>query len=119
MDRLAYLTRRLLLVIPTFLGITVICFALTRLLPGGPVDIQLMKMRNIGGANDRASANVTQVTEEYRKELNRQFGFETCLGGVLVKVSPTPMSSATSFMTLSEGVMVGFVCTPNIRLAWS
>jgi len=76
MDRLSYLIRRLLLVIPTFLGITVVCFSLTRLLPGGPVDIQLMKMRNIGGANDRASANVTQVTEEYRKELNRQFGFD-------------------------------------------
>jgi len=76
MDRLAYLTRRLLLVIPTFLGITVICFALTRLLPGGPVDIQLMKMRNIGGGGDQSAAQVTQVTEEYRQELNRQFGFD-------------------------------------------
>jgi len=76
MDRLAYLIRRLLLVIPTFLGITVICFALTRLLPGGPVDIQLMKMRNIGGGGDRSAAQVTQVTEEYRQELNKQFGFD-------------------------------------------
>ena len=76
MDRLSYLVRRLLLVIPTFLGITIVCFALTRLLPGGPVDIQLMKMRNIGGAESRASAGVAQVTEEYRKELNKQFGFD-------------------------------------------
>jgi microcin C transport system permease protein len=77
MDRLAYLIRRLLLVIPTFLGITLVCFLLTRLLPGGPVDIQLMKMRNIGDGGDRAAtAGVTQVTEEYRQELNRQFGFD-------------------------------------------
>jgi len=76
MDRLSYHIRRLLLVIPTFLGITVVCFALTRLLPGGPVDIQLMKMRNIGGAESRGPAGVVQVTEEYRNELNKQFGFD-------------------------------------------
>jgi microcin C transport system permease protein len=76
MDRLSYLIRRLLLVIPTFLGITVVCFALTRLLPGGPVDIQLMKMRGIGGAESRAAAGVVQITEEYRKELTKQFGFD-------------------------------------------
>jgi microcin C transport system permease protein len=76
MDRLSYLIRRLLLVIPTFLGITVVCFSLTRLLPGGPVDIQLMKMRNIGGADSRSAAGVAQVTEEYRRELNKQFGFD-------------------------------------------
>jgi microcin C transport system permease protein len=76
MDRLAYLLRRLLLVIPTFLGITVVCFALTRFLPGGPVDVQLMKMRSIGGVESRGGAGVTQVTEEYRQELTRQFGFD-------------------------------------------
>lgn len=77
MNRTAYLIRRLLLVIPTFLGITIVCFSLTRLLPGGPVDIQLMKMRNIGGGGgDQTSGGVTQVTEEYRAELNRQFGFD-------------------------------------------
>lgn len=76
MDRLAYLIRRLLLVIPTFLGITIVCFALTRLLPGGPVEVQLMKMRNIGGGEGRGNAAVSQVTEEYRSELTKQFGFD-------------------------------------------
>jgi microcin C transport system permease protein len=76
MDRISYLIRRLLLVIPTFLGITVVCFALTRLLPGGPVDIQLLKMRNIGGTESHSGGGVVQVTEEYRKELNKQFGFD-------------------------------------------
>ena len=78
MDRLAYLIRRLLLVIPTFLGITIVCFALTRLLPGGPVEVQLMKMRNIGGGEGRGNAAVSQVTEEYRSELTKQIGRASC-----------------------------------------
>lgn len=81
MDKLAYLVRRLLIAIPTFMGITVVCFALTRFLPGGPVDVRLMRMRGLsaaGGAGEVASAaaNAGQVTEEYRRELEAQFGFD-------------------------------------------
>jgi microcin C transport system permease protein len=76
MNRFAYLVRRLLLVIPTFLGITLVCFALTRLLPGGPVDIQLMKMRNIGGMEGKGNTATLRVTDEYREELKKQFGFD-------------------------------------------
>ncbi len=77
MDRLAYLTRRLLLVIPTFLGITLMCFSLTRLLPGGPVEMRMLKMRGVGGAQvGMESSGASQVTEEYREELNKQFGFD-------------------------------------------
>ena len=47
-ERVAYLVRRLLLVIPTFVGITVVCFALTRFLPGGPVEMRLMRMKGMG-----------------------------------------------------------------------
>lgn len=76
MNRFVYLVRRLLLVIPTFLGITLVCFILTRLLPGGPVDIQIMRMRGIGGPEGGPQEGVTQITEAYREELNRQFGFD-------------------------------------------
>ncbi len=76
MNRFAYLVQRLLLVIPTFLGITIVCFALTRLLPGGPVDIQLMKMRNIGGMEGKGNDATLRVTDEYRDELKKQFGFD-------------------------------------------
>ena len=34
----SYFIRRLLLVIPTFLGITVLVFAITRVVPGGPIE---------------------------------------------------------------------------------
>lgn len=84
MDRLAYLVRRLILVIPTFVGITIVCFALTRFLPGGPVEIRLMRMKGLaaqgGGAGEAASAatatGANAVTDEYRKELEAQFGFD-------------------------------------------
>ena len=80
MDRLAYLVRRLLLVIPTFLGITFVCFMLTWILPGGPVEIRLMRMKGLsaqgGGTGEGAGADVSHVTEEYRQQLEKQFGFD-------------------------------------------
>ncbi len=78
MDRFSYLLRRLLLAVPTFLGITLACFALTRLLPGGPVEIRLARMRALGsGESGTASAaRVATVTEAQRQELTRQFGFD-------------------------------------------
>ncbi len=79
MDRLSYLIRRLLLVIPTFIGITIVCFSLTRLLPGGPVEMRLMQMRGMGGGGEGGAAQAAQasgVTEEYRKELEAQYGFD-------------------------------------------
>lgn len=80
MDRLAYIIRRLLLAIPTFVGITLVCFALTRFLPGGPVEIRMMRMKGLAaqsaGESARSPVAVSQVTEEYRKQLETQFGFD-------------------------------------------
>jgi microcin C transport system permease protein len=79
MNRIHYILRRLLLAIPTFLGITLVCFALTRILPGGPVEMRLLRMRGGGGGGEgggTTAARVTRVTEEQRRELNRQFGFD-------------------------------------------
>ncbi|MEG1552558.1 MAG: ABC transporter permease subunit [Kiritimatiellia bacterium] len=77
MNRLQYLLRRLLLLIPTFFGITVVCFLLTRLLPGGPVEMRLAQMRGMGGGGEAGGgANVVMVSEDIKKELTRQFGFD-------------------------------------------
>lgn len=38
-----YFLRRLLLLVPTFLGITLLVFAITRFVPGGPVERMLME----------------------------------------------------------------------------
>jgi len=81
MDRLHYLIRRLLLAIPTFIGITLVCFALTRILPGGPVEMQLQRLRGSQGhagetSGGAAAVRVASITEDQRRELNRQFGFD-------------------------------------------
>jgi len=80
MDRLAYLIRRLLLVIPTFLGVTVLCFALTRFLPGGPVEMRLMRLKGLAAGASAAQTTVqggrNQISEEYRQQLERQYGFD-------------------------------------------
>ena len=72
MDRASYLVRRVLLAIPTFIGITVVCFSLTRLLPGGPVEMRLMRMRGLAsqGGEVSASGGPSAVTAEYRRQLS-------------------------------------------------
>jgi microcin C transport system permease protein len=78
MNRLSYILRRLLLAIPTFFGITLVCFALTRMLPGGPVEMRLLRMRGGGGGGEGGAnaARITRVSEAQRQELNRQFGLD-------------------------------------------
>ena len=49
MERLDYFVRRLLLLVPTFLGITLLCFTVIQFVPGGPVEQMLLRMR--GGAD--------------------------------------------------------------------
>ena len=43
----AYFIRRLLLVIPTFLGITIMVFAITRFVPGGPMERIISEARQM------------------------------------------------------------------------
>jgi microcin C transport system permease protein len=77
MERLDYFIRRLLLIVPTFLGITILCFSLTQILPGGPVDQMMMQMRGIGTGEGRAQADASRgISPEYRKQLEKHFGFD-------------------------------------------
>ncbi len=75
MDRLSYFIRRILLIIPTFIGITFVCFAVCQFVPGGPVEQTLIRMRGMGdagrGASDRAA-----IGPEQRKAIEAHFGFD-------------------------------------------
>ena len=48
----AYFARRLLLIIPTFLGITMLVFLITRFVPGGPIEQAIMQMQGATGAGE-------------------------------------------------------------------
>ena len=77
MERLDYFLRRLLLMVPTFLGITLACFALCQVVPGGPVEQALAKMRGIGAAEGGRSVHAgAAVSPEQRRALEAHFGFD-------------------------------------------
>ena len=78
MERTHYIIRRILLVIPTFIGITFACFALCQFVPGGPVEQAVMAMRGVGqGMGDAAAAaGPSGISAEQRKALEQRFGFD-------------------------------------------
>lgn len=77
MKRLQYFIKRLLLVIPTFLGITFVVFALIQFVPGGPVEQVIMQMRGgAGGEAGRSMAARGSITAEQRKAIEEHFGFD-------------------------------------------
>ncbi|MFT7485371.1 MAG: microcin C transport system permease protein [Candidatus Paceibacteria bacterium] len=53
----AYFARRFLLLIPTFLGITMLVFAITRFVPGGPIDQMIMQMQSGGTSQGEAGSS--------------------------------------------------------------
>lgn len=77
MQRTSYFIRRLLLIVPTFLGITFIVFGLIQFVPGGPVEQALLRMRGMQiGETGTGSDAATRLTTSYRKELEARFGFD-------------------------------------------
>jgi microcin C transport system permease protein len=87
----AYILRRLLLVIPTLLGIMIINFGLTQFMPGGPVEQALARLEGDGDSLEAVAgsgdAGVTDqggdsdyigsrgLPEDFIAELEVQFGF--------------------------------------------
>lgn len=77
MERLDYFLRRVLLMVPTFIGITFACFALCQVVPGGPVEQALAKMRGMGAAEAGRSPHAgAAVSPEQRAALEAHFGFD-------------------------------------------
>ncbi len=75
----SYFLRRLLLIPPTLLGITLLVFTITRFVPGGPLD-QMLQQAARGGdqGGKRASSSQAQggLSEEQLEELEEQFGLD-------------------------------------------
>jgi microcin C transport system permease protein len=74
-----YVVRRLLLMIPTFLGITFVTFLLCQFVPGGPVD--QLRLALAGGAGGEAGAGAgtrvqLDIPEEQLARLNEYYGFD-------------------------------------------
>lgn len=75
---LRYFVHRLLLVIPTFLGVTLIIFGLTRLLPGSPVEQAIAEsiLRTEGDRTVREAGRTTSLSPEQIRQLNVFYGLD-------------------------------------------
>jgi microcin C transport system permease protein len=76
----AYFIRRLLLIIPTFLGITVLVFAITRFVPGGPIERMIAQAQQQqfegGGPRSSEGAQRQPLSDEQIAFLREYYGFD-------------------------------------------
>src|SRR3972149_2129952 len=75
----AYFLRRALMMVPTFLGITLVTFVIINMAPGGPIEQMMRDIRfgaAEGGTMGMSTVRNQGVTEETRRERRVQLGFE-------------------------------------------
>ena len=78
----SYFLRRFLLIPPTLLGITFLVFAITRFVPGGPMDRMLQQAAGNsegGGGKKSSSEGSGGLSEEQMEELEEQFGLDKAM----------------------------------------
>ncbi len=73
-----YFVRRFLLIIPTFLGITMAVFLVINFVPGGPVERQIMRYRMAVASEGGVSGGVAAVDipQDALDEMKRYYGFD-------------------------------------------
>src|ERR1700722_11949594 len=69
-----YVLQRLLWMLPTLFGITVVCFVVINLAPGSPVEQELSKMRFGGGHSSSGAGG--GVTDEVLQAIKKQYGMD-------------------------------------------
>ena len=70
-----YFVRRFLLIIPTFIGITMAVFVVMNFVPGGPVEREIMRYKT--SVAQRGGGRVdNDLPQEAIDELNRYYGFD-------------------------------------------
>jgi len=73
-----YFLRRFLLIIPTFIGITLAVFVIMHFVPGGPVERQILRfqMAAAGGEGGSAVRAGVEIPQEAIEEIRRYYGFD-------------------------------------------
>ena len=76
-----YVVRRLLLMIPTFIGITLVTFVILQFVPGGQIDQLRMQLAGAGGGGEVAASGggprvQLDIPEEQLARLNEYYGFD-------------------------------------------
>ncbi|MBC75222.1 MAG: peptide ABC transporter permease [Halobacteriovoraceae bacterium] len=76
---LKYILRRLVLLIPTLLGITIVVFGVVNLAPGSPIEQKIQQLRFAGSADAEAAGSqqgTATVSKEVLDALKKQYGFD-------------------------------------------
>lgn len=73
---LRYFVSRLIATIPTLFGISILCFTLVQLTPGGPVEQAMASWRQGGAGGEAGGGKVANITEEQRANLISYYGFD-------------------------------------------
>jgi len=76
-----YFIRRLLLIPPTLLGVTIIVFVITRLVPGGPLERAIMEAQQVNAetgvsVGSDASGQNMALSDEQLNRLKEYYGFD-------------------------------------------
>lgn len=72
-----YLLKRLLLIIPTLLGITIACFLIMQTVPGGPVEQALQKIKQAQQKSGLGSGGMqVNMTQDELENIKRYYGFD-------------------------------------------
>ena len=73
-----YFIRRLLLIPPTLLGVTIIVFAITRIVPGGPLERAIMESQqfNAASAVGQVAGQGMALSDAQLQKLREYYGFD-------------------------------------------
>jgi microcin C transport system permease protein len=71
-----YFVRRLLLIIPTFIGITLLVFVVMHFVPGGPIERQILRFKMAAAESGGGAALTTEIPPEALEEMKRFYGFD-------------------------------------------
>ena len=77
----SYFIRRLLLIVPTFIGVTILVFTLTRLVPGGPIERMLSEAAQAGMSETSAVSSYDShgggmLSDDQLEDLKAYYGFD-------------------------------------------
>ena len=71
----SYILRRLLLMIPTLIGISLVCFILIQLLPGGPVEEMISRAQQAAAMKGGVDASKA-LSPDQISQIQAYFGFD-------------------------------------------
>jgi microcin C transport system permease protein len=78
----SYIAKRMLLMLPTLLGVIAITFAVIQFVPGGPVEQAIMELKGQVGAGEASGRGASEyrgrqgIDAERVKEIKQLYGFD-------------------------------------------